>query len=284
MKLALLGTTALLASGDSGVSTEPGVYNNSNGCLGPNDEIFSPSSMDDCPYILTIGATTIRANVSGYSSNPEMAVFAGHGDYPYTSGGGFSNIFRRPSYQHDAVQTYFDEFDPGFPHYSTTKGKNIGANGGIYNRIGRGYPDVSANGAWWNTYAGGKLHRFGGTSMSTPLVASIINLVRDFSVVLVCQNPHPSSSKLTHSSASSMMPASMPASQQSASYTRPSTSIQRLSTTSRLVTIRAAGKPSLSMPRLVGIRSRASARPTLQNSRRSLCHCRRWSCRACSQW
>lgn len=67
--------------------------------------------------------------------------------------------------------------DSGYPHYSTTKGKNIGQNGGLYNRIGRAYPDVSANGAWTHMYADGKLIREGGTSMAAPLVASIINIV-----------------------------------------------------------------------------------------------------------
>jgi tripeptidyl-peptidase-1 len=37
---------------------------------------------------------------------------------------------------------------------------------------------TSANGAWTHLYAGGELIREGGTSMSAPLVASIINLVR----------------------------------------------------------------------------------------------------------
>jgi xanthine dehydrogenase molybdopterin-binding subunit B len=36
----------------------------------------------------------------------------------------------------------------------------------------------SANGAWTHLYADGELIREGGTSMSAPLVASIINLVR----------------------------------------------------------------------------------------------------------
>ena len=77
------------------------------------------------------------------------------------------------------VSNYFNNYDPGYPHYSTTKGKNIGANGGLYNRIGRAYPDVAANGAWTHMYASGTLIREGGTSMAAPLVASIINLINE---------------------------------------------------------------------------------------------------------
>ena len=77
----------------------------------------------------------------------------------------------------------------GYPTYSTTKGKNIGANGGLYNRIGRAYPDISANGAWTHMYADGELIREGGTSMATPLVASIINLVNSQDLELYSRPP-----------------------------------------------------------------------------------------------
>jgi tripeptidyl-peptidase-1 len=89
---------------------------------------------------LSVGATTIQAGKSGYQANPEEAVyeqFVGSA-YPYTSGSGFSNIFDRPDYQNVAVKTYFQTADPGWPYYSTTNGKDIGKNGGLYNRAGRG--------------------------------------------------------------------------------------------------------------------------------------------------
>jgi len=146
-------TTAVFASGDHGVSFYPGSYNNTNGCLNDasgNPTIFSPATWNDCPYVLSVGATTIRANVSGYSKDPEMAVYQHYTapTIPYTSGAGFSNVFARPEYQDTAVSNWFANYDPGYPTYSTTKGKNIGANGGLYNRNGRAYPDVAANGAW----------------------------------------------------------------------------------------------------------------------------------------
>lgn len=141
----LQGTTTVFSSGDYGVSTRPGTYNVSNGCLGPNADIFTPSTWNECPYVLSVGATTIQANTSGYSANPEEAAyeqFAGE-TYPFTSGSGFSNIFDRPTYQTEAVKDYFQAADPGYPYYSTSNGKDIGKNSGLYNRAGRAYPDVS---------------------------------------------------------------------------------------------------------------------------------------------
>ena len=92
-KLALQGTTVVMSSGDSGVATNTGAYGFDNGCI--NNKIFTPGMVIDCPYTLVVGATTIKPSVSGYSANPEEAVYAYFSgeDTPYTSGGGFSNIF-----------------------------------------------------------------------------------------------------------------------------------------------------------------------------------------------
>jgi tripeptidyl-peptidase I len=64
----------------------------------------------------------------------------------FASGGGFSNIYPIPSYQSAAVTEYLTNYPPPYPSYSTTDDQDIGANGGIYNSAGRGYPDVSAVG------------------------------------------------------------------------------------------------------------------------------------------
>ena len=54
---------------------------------------------------------------------------------------GFSNIYPIPSYQAKAVATYFATDNPPYPYYSSVGNNSFGANGGIYNRLGRGYPD-----------------------------------------------------------------------------------------------------------------------------------------------
>lgn len=50
--------------------------------------------------------------------------------------GGFSNIYRRAWYQQSAVATYLKKHSPSYPYYKGVSDKNMGANGGIYNRAG----------------------------------------------------------------------------------------------------------------------------------------------------
>ena len=64
----------------------------------------------------------------------------------FGSGGGFSNIYSIPSYQSKAVSTYLTQHTPPSQAYSGNNNQNICAGGGIYNKAGRGYPDVSAVG------------------------------------------------------------------------------------------------------------------------------------------
>lgn len=79
------------------------------------------------------------------------------------------------------MKSYFQnsKHAAAIPYYKTTNAADIGKNGGVYNRIGRAVPDVSANGGFWQTYYGGRYHRVGGTSQSTPLFASIVNLINE---------------------------------------------------------------------------------------------------------
>ena len=106
-----------------------------------------------------VGATKVYAGKT--VNEPESAVFDAAGTnfaVNYSSGGGFSNIYAIPDYQKSAVQTFFTNHTPPYKYYSalasnTTdlkKHVNVthlaGKSGGIYNRLGRGIPDVSANG------------------------------------------------------------------------------------------------------------------------------------------
>ncbi len=60
---------------------------------------------------------------------------------PYSSTGGFSNYFARPKYQTNAVETYLEKHNPGYPSYvADATVSNIGAGGGLYNRAGRAFP------------------------------------------------------------------------------------------------------------------------------------------------
>jgi hypothetical protein len=98
---------------------------------------------------------------------------------------GFSNYFPRPSYQEKAVNSYFAEHDPGYPYYTFNgvdfhdPASNIGANGGLYNRAGRGFPDVSSNGAHVDVVFYGEVGWQAGTSCAAPTLASIFTLINE---------------------------------------------------------------------------------------------------------
>lgn len=177
MKLGLQGHSIFYASGDSGVAGPPG-DDNPNGCLGPKAKIFSPAWPNSCPYITNVGATKVYPGHTVFE--PESAVVDPKG-HPYrsafSSGGGFSNIYPIPVYQAQAVAEYFKNYNPPYPYYEG--GHNFGKNGGVYNRAGRGYPDVAANGDNIAVYVGGKAGLEGGTSASTPIFASIVNLINE---------------------------------------------------------------------------------------------------------
>ena len=97
----------------------------------------------------------------------------------FPSGGGFSNIYPIPSYQKTAVETYFKTANPPYPYYSSVNNNSFGANGGIYNRLGRGYPDVAAIGDNVIIFNAGGPTLIGGTSASTPVFASILTRINE---------------------------------------------------------------------------------------------------------
>ncbi|KAK4547340.1 hypothetical protein LTR36_000996 [Oleoguttula mirabilis] len=193
LKLGLQGISFLFASGDAGVGSYPAPagIDGPTGCLGAKGDIFNPTWPNTCPYITNVGATKVYPGKTVY--DPESAVYdpAGH---PYTqnfsSGGGFSNVYPIPDYQQSAVATFFADHNPSYPHYSALAANasnpvhpNItllsGATGGIYNRIGRGVPDVAAVGDNIAVYSGGVFKLNGGTSASTPIFAAIINRINE---------------------------------------------------------------------------------------------------------
>ena len=185
LKLGLQGISFLFASGDAGVGNYPEPYGT--GCLGPDKLIFNPTWPNNCPWITNVGATKVYP---GYTVNdPESAVFdpVGHPYHVnYSSGGGFSNVYPVPAYQKSAVDTFFADHDPPYPYYSGLVDNAplpekpdvvalAGSSGGIYSRIGRGIPDVAANGDNGAIYSAGNFTLSGGTSMSTPIFAAIVS-------------------------------------------------------------------------------------------------------------
>ncbi|KAG6836128.1 hypothetical protein H0H93_011087 [Arthromyces matolae] len=111
--------------------------------------VFFSSGDFGCPFVTAVGGTT--------KVNPEVAVSF--------SGGGFSNYFGRPSYQNAAVASYL-----------TGLGTKYSA---LFNKTGRAYPDIAAQGTSFQVVVGGKTVSVGGTSASAPTVAAIFSLLND---------------------------------------------------------------------------------------------------------
>lgn len=175
MKLGLQGTSVILASGDSGVAARAADDGNDNGCLGKG-EVFNPDFPASCPYVSALGATYLPQN-HFFATDREVAVTR------FPSGGGFSNIYKRPKYQDSAVNGFFANHNPTYKSYSLDNATNnpttAQTNGGRYNKAGRGYPDFSAVGDNVVVVVDGAPQTIGGTSASAPVFAAILNRVNE---------------------------------------------------------------------------------------------------------
>ena len=171
MKLGTMGVSVLVASGDSGVSGRGGDPTPSN-CLGTNGRVFAPDFPATCPYLTAVGGTEIPTG-SSPEDHQEQAVTR------FPSGGGFSNIYKAPEYQAQAVAGYFDKAQPSYPYYESVDNSSFGENSGIYNRIGRAYPDVAAVGDKVVIYNRGMAVSIGGTSASAPVFAAILTRINE---------------------------------------------------------------------------------------------------------
>lgn len=178
LKLGLQGHTFVWASGDYGVASFPG-DDSANGCLGNASQVYNPS-FPTCPWVLNVGATRLYDYQTVNDPESAMQANLGVGFELFASAGGFANYFPVPDYQKSAVSNYFNSHEPGLPYYYTNdQTTNIGANGGFYNRAGRGFPDVSANGAELLAFVGGSLGHWFGTSLSAPIWGSVITLINE---------------------------------------------------------------------------------------------------------
>ncbi|KAL2849593.1 peptidase S8/S53 domain-containing protein [Aspergillus pseudoustus] len=164
MKLGLQGVSVVVASGDHGVGTES--------CMGDERNVFSPDFPANCPYLTTVGSTVLPPG--GDPHDPEEIVVGSFG-----SGGGFSNVYGRADYQHAAVDEYFARAELDYPYYESIDNSSFAEDGGIYNRIGRAYPDVSAIGDNILVFWRGEPIVVGGTSASAPLVAGMLTRINE---------------------------------------------------------------------------------------------------------
>jgi tripeptidyl-peptidase-1 len=136
------GVSVIFSSGDNGV----GSACQSND--GKNTTKFQPQYPAACPFVTSVGSTRYLNETATFFSS-----------------GGFSDYWKRPSYQDDAVKAYF--------HHLGEKNKPY------FNRHGRGFPDVSAQGVGYRVYDKGVLKGYQGTSCSAPAFGGIVALLND---------------------------------------------------------------------------------------------------------
>jgi len=146
-KLALVGTTVLASSGDSGA------LGNDDDCYEGTEYVASfPAS---APYVTAVGGTL--------GGDEDAEVGTGEQAWFY-SGGGFSIYFDEPEWQSGAVDNYFSQ-SISYPDEDA------------YVAGMRGFPDISAQSVYYVIAYDGDFYEVSGTSCSSPAVAGMISMM-----------------------------------------------------------------------------------------------------------
>ncbi|CCI48855.1 unnamed protein product [Albugo candida] len=159
MKAAMKGITILTSAGDAGAQGSEFAQTY---CKMPACSQYLAVFPSSSPYVTSVGATSFGVQSLSRQKWEERVTSTEHMDL-ITSGGGFSDLFRRPAYQYEAVQSYLDRLRDG--------------NSSIlqrFNQAGRAYPDISALGHGFPVYINGMVSLTDGTSVSAPIVASMV--------------------------------------------------------------------------------------------------------------
>ena len=176
IKLGLLGSTLLAATGDDGVTESRGCnfslpFNNFNcACNFSSSETntsnsqtgntwtgfgYFPNFPATCPYVTAVGGT-FKTGVNEIAASTDAGA-------TITTGGGFSTYYARADWQSAAVASYFKQVSSG-----ATRTPASG-----FNPLGRGIPDVSANSNDFGVVINGFLTSQSGTSASTPVFSAM---------------------------------------------------------------------------------------------------------------
>ncbi|KAH9161770.1 subtilisin-like protein [Lactarius sanguifluus] len=150
--LGVRGVSVLVASGNEGIGDGTCVRDDGN-------VRFEPTFPGTCPYVTVVGGTT--------DYEPEVAV--------ELSGGGFSDCFKRPPYQEEAVSTFLQDLGTGIKAFTSVTS-------------GRGIPDIAAQAIRLPIFLNGNERKVSGTSGAVPIVAGIISLLNDW-LILTGQRP-----------------------------------------------------------------------------------------------
>ncbi|PVH93299.1 subtilisin-like protein, partial [Periconia macrospinosa] len=139
-QLGARGVSVLVSSGDSGVGSE---------CQLNGKKSFTTAFPTGCPWVTSVGGTS--------GTSPEGAWTSG--------GGGFSEVFERPSYQDATVAKWL----------ATDTTHNAVSQ--YFNASGRAYPDVAALAVNYQIVVSGRSVGVSGTSCSAPATAGVIQLL-----------------------------------------------------------------------------------------------------------
>jgi len=140
-QLGARGVSILFSSGDTGCGSACQTND------GKNTTRFLPIFPAACPYVTSVGGTSGTA--------PEKAISF--------SSGGFSDTWARPSWQDAAVSTYLTKLGTKW--------------NGLYNKTGRGFPDVAAQSSNFHVIDKQSEALLSGTSASAPTFAGIVALL-----------------------------------------------------------------------------------------------------------
>jgi len=143
-KLGTRGVSIMVASGDNGA----GGNCSSTGRMSPD---FPSGS----PWVTAVGGVT--GGTSGSTPTGEVT--------DLISGGGFSDLWPRPSYQDEAVANYIKNGKLPDPIY--------------WNQSGRGYPDVAAQSESFFVVVYGLPMPVSGTSCASPTFAGVVSLLNE---------------------------------------------------------------------------------------------------------
>ena len=118
---------------------------------GCHKQVFRPNFPATSPYVTSVGGTSM-------SEEKEIGVSF--------SSGGFSNVFATASYQATDVKHYLATSQ----HLPEER---------LFNKSGRGYPDVSALAVSFEVVSNGFTVPASGTSCASPTFAGVVSLVND---------------------------------------------------------------------------------------------------------
>lgn len=144
IKTGARGITLFFASGDSGVAPDDGICKNGR---------FAGQWPAGSPWVTGVGGTE-----GGSTTEPEAA-WGG-------SSGGFSDRWTTADFQSEAVSHYLSTANP-LPDEKH------------YNKSGRGFPDVSAQGTNFLVINGGFTEPVAGTSCACPTFSGVFGLLND---------------------------------------------------------------------------------------------------------